>query len=430
MKVTGIIAEYNPFHKGHEYHIKRAKEITGADYCIVIMSGDFVQRGVPALTDKYLRTQMALLGGADLVLELPAPYACASAEIFAEGAIRILDGLNIVDFLCFGSETGENAPLSKESPIWKVASVLVEEPKPYKEALQRYLKAGLSFPKARYQALLSAIPALSGYTGLESLLNHPNDILAIEYCKAIKNLSSNITPTAIRRQGGHYHDATLSDSYSSASAIREALKTTEIAMLKDELPAGSYQLLKENWKRSCPIVPDDFSLMLHYALLQHARQAGNYTVFTDITEDLSDKIVKNLSSYRDFSSFCEILKSKDMTASRISRSLLHILLNQTKEQMLAFRSPDFTGYARILGFRKSSSELLSQLKKQAGIPLISKPADAKRILGEGDAFTLFCAETYAADIYNAVVSNKFGVPTKHEYTHSVIRISSCPFMQV
>lgn len=414
MKVTGIIAEYNPFHKGHEYHIRLAKEKTGADYCIVILSGNFVQRGAPALADKYIRTRSALSGGADLVLELPVPYACASAEFFADGAVRILNGLQTVDFLCFGSETGETMSLEK------TAALLTEETAEYKEALQRFLKSGLSFPKARNLALLSLTFAQPDKAELEAHLKNPNNILGLEYCKALQRQGSPIKPVAVKREGSHYHDTGLSPKFSSASAIRAALKNSDISKLREHLPASSYENLKAHWGQTCPVVSEDFSLLMHYALLQHSAHAGNFDVFADITGDLSDKIKKNLPSYRTLSSFCESLKTKDITASRIRRCLFHILLGTTKEQMHRYTAPTFPGYARILGFRQEAAALLSHLKKQTGIPLVSKPADAKRILGDTDAFSMFAAETYACTLYNAVLTNKYGVSMPHEYTNSVI----------
>lgn len=433
MKVTGIIAEYNPFHKGHEYHIRKAKEVTGADYCVVIMSGDFVQRGAPALTDKYTRTRMALFCGADLVLELPTPYACSSAEIFADGAVRILNGLNSVDFLCFGNEALDTAVLSEDTPFLKLAHILSKETDEYQTALQAGLRSGLSFPKARNEALLTVYPSLLSQADFDLILNRPNNILGLEYCKALIRSGSSIRPAVVKRMGNEYHDTVLSpgSGFASASAIRESLKPSaaleplnisDMTAVQQSLPESTYALLAKNWNQTCPVEPDDFSLLLHYVLLQHSHPGNGLTDFADVTSDLSDKILKNLPSYRSFSSFCETLKTKDLTASRISRSLLHILLQLTKEQMQTFCAPSFTGYARILGFRKEAAELLSQLKKQTSVPLISKPADAKRILGEGDAFSLFCAETYACDIYNAVTANKFGVSVKHEYTNSVILI--------
>lgn len=415
MKVTGIIAEYNPLHKGHEYHIRMARETTGADYCIVIMSGNFVQRGAPALTDKYTRTHMALTAGADLVLELPAPYACASAEIFAEGAVRILDGLGIVNTLCFGSESGDVTPLKQ------IGAYLTEESAEYQAALQGFLKDGLSFPKARNQALCSLEPRLFENAAFKEALTKPNNILGIEYCKALYKRRSSIEPVTVKREGNDYHDTSLSSAFASASAIRKALKDSELSQIEAQLPHASYQILKEHWGQTCPITADDFSLLIQYALLQYAHCLGGYTAFADVTSDLSDKIKKNLPAYQNLTSFCEALKTKDITASRLSRSLFHILLGITREQMRVFTSPDFSGYARILGFRKNASDLLSLLKKQTEIPLISKPADAKRILGEDSgSFSLFEAETHACELYNAVAANKYGVSIKHEYTNSVI----------
>lgn len=248
MKVTGIIAEYNPFHNGHKYHIEKAKELTGADYVIVVMSGNFTQRGIPAFTDKYTRTRMALSCGADLVLELPLYYAAGSAEYFATGAVSLLDRLGVVDSLCFGSECGNI------DALMHVASVLYNEPDSYKKLLQDALKSGQNYPAARHNALLQylsmqpserdavngnaidcdtvACAAITDVTDYEQILSSPNNILGIEYCKALLKLNSSITPYTIRREGGGYNDDTLSAVNSSALAIRTALSS------KDNLPTA------------------------------------------------------------------------------------------------------------------------------------------------------------------------------------------------
>ena len=236
MKVVGIIAEYNPFHRGHEYQIRYAKETLGADYVVIAMSGDFVQRGAPALMEKHVRAEMALLGGADLVLEMPVQTATASAEGFATGGVSLLDGLGVIDELCFGSECGDTEILMD------VAEILVKEPYEYRDLLQQNLRAGMSFPAARSSALigyiqekiasgLNTLGTSSEYIGL--VLSSPNNILGIEYCKALLRLNSRIIPHALLRKGSGYHDTDFSllsdDKFPSASGIRNLMKKSEKA---------------------------------------------------------------------------------------------------------------------------------------------------------------------------------------------------------
>ena len=234
MKIVGIIAEYNPFHKGHEFHIEKAKKITGADAAIIIMSGDYVQRGIPSIMPKHLRTQMALACGADVVLELPVCYATGSAEYFATGAVSLLEALGCVDYLCFGSECGEIKILQQ------IADVLCKEPAHYKVLLQKHFKNGNTFPAARKLAFieylnqhksLSCIPEQ-----ISKILDSPNNILGIEYLKALSCLNSSIEPVTITREGAGYHDQTLGDLFSSASALRQGLQDCELTKNANHTP--------------------------------------------------------------------------------------------------------------------------------------------------------------------------------------------------
>src|SRR5574344_1234145 len=195
--VLGIIAEYNPFHNGHLYHIEEAKKQTGADYVICIITGNFTQRGNTSIVNKWVKTQMALENGADLVIELPTVYSISSAENFAEGAIKILDSLKIVDTLAFGTETADFAALNN------IANILYDEPKEYISILNHELGKGLSYPKARENALMMYLNDIKRYA---NILSGSNNILAIEYLKALKRLKSDIKPFAVQRQKVYYND--------------------------------------------------------------------------------------------------------------------------------------------------------------------------------------------------------------------------------
>lgn len=396
MKTVGIITEYNPFHNGHAYQLAAAKRMTGADYCIVIMSGSFVQRGAPAFMDKYIRTQAALANGADLVLELPVCYALGSAEYFASGAVALLDKLGVADALCFGSECGDITLLSE------FATKLSGEDETFKKVLDRQLRRGLAYPSARNAALQACAPHLNGHM---NILMQPNNILAIEYCKALTRRNSSIRPCTVRRAGSAYHDASLDSSFCSALAIRESVASSgSPAEVKELMPRSSYELLESHYGRTCPILTDDVSLPLHYQLL--SEESEGYATYADVDSDLSDRIVKKLPTYRCFTDFCEQLKTKNRTYTRIARSLLHILLRIEKTDLAHYQSEDYIYYARMLGFREGAEPLLSAIKENGSIPLLSKLADADSLLSENGRHML-CTDIYASHIYNSLVQHKF-----------------------
>lgn len=394
MKTVGIIAEYNPFHNGHLYQLKKAKEITGADFAVVVMSGDFTQRGTPAVFDKYTRCRLSLLAGADLCIELPVVFATASAELFAKGAVSLLSALG-VDALCFGSECGEIAPLRE------IASLLFAEPPAYKEALNKALKEGLSFPSARALAVRECAHAgsLSGMDVTASdVLGSPNNILGIEYLKALLALEKNgqhaPVPYTIKREGDGYLSHTLSEeSFCSAMALRKGIAEENPDLLR-YVPESIRQEFADACQTESALCADDFSGMLFYKLLSE-KDAG-YDAYLDVSSDLSDKIRKNLASFTTFSAFCEgSLKSKDITLTRLYRSLLHILLSIKKEDL-----PAAALYARILGFREASFEVFGCLSKE-NIPLLSRLKDASSLLSP-EALSCLSKDIFAAHLYEHV----------------------------
>lgn len=414
MKTVGIIAEYNPFHNGHAYQIAKAKELTGADYCIVVMSGDFVQRGAPAFMNKYLRTECALKNGADIVLELPVYFALSSAEYFASGAVALLDKLGVTDTLCFGSECGDISLLSE------FASQLLTESDKFKEVLNRQLKCGLSFPAARNAAIEASAPHLSSHM---EILTNPNNILGIEYCKALYKRSSSIVPHTICRAGSSYHEASLDERYSSALAIRSALTGTgSLDSIRNQVPPSVYTLLEEHCGIDCPVLPDDLSALLHYQLL--SEQATGYTNHPDIDQDFSDRISHMLPRYHHYTSFCEQLKTKNRTYTRISRSLMHILLHITREEFAAYCNAGYILYARMLGFRKDALPLLSAIKEKSTVPLISKLADADSVLTPLGSHML-AKDIYVSHIYEMISRQKFHTEEASEiseYRKQIIRV--------
>lgn len=409
MKVNGIIAEYNPFHNGHLYQLTTAKDKPGADYTIIAMSGNFMQRGAPALLDKFTRTKMALLCGADLVLELPSYYALSSAEDFAMGGVSLLDKLGVVDSLCFGSECGDISVLEK------IAEILVQEPAEYVELLRGYLKEGLSFPTARSKALLRYDASLAKY---EDVLTSPNNILGIAYCKALLRRESSMNAWTVKRMGAGYHEMNLVGSASSATAIRQAIQDdVDLSYLKQHMPEEAFAVLEATLRESSPVFANDFSSLLHYKLLQE--QKNGYESFMDVSPELSDRIRNSLYDFKDFETFCDLLKRKDMTHTRISRCLMHILLDMKTNALEEFKVPDYVPYARVLGFRKDSTSLLSAIKENASIPLITKLADAEGILSE-DAYDMLQEDLRVNQIYQSVQALKNGTTIENEYRTQIV----------
>ncbi|MGB8455005.1 MAG: nucleotidyltransferase [Anaerocolumna sp.] len=411
MKIVGLITEYNPFHNGHLYHIKEAKKMTGADYVIVVMSGNFVQRGAPALIDKYNRTEMALACGADIVLELPVSFSTASAELFALGAVSLLDKLGIVDYLCFGSECGNTTLLEN------AASILLKEPKEYKEVLNHLLKKGNTFPAARMEALKAISPLIG-----DSLLSFPNNILGIEYLKALLRLNSPIKPVTITRLTAEYSSLDLTPctekTISSATAIRKALfHEKSLTNFENHVPRSVYKLMQENYQKTFPICDGDFSLLLNYKLMQETK--ATLTKYSDITPDLANRIHDTNTQGLNFKELAGKIKTRQWTLTRINRVLIHLLLNLYSDNFNEYKESGYAQYARLLGFKKTSSHLIREILKNENIPVITKMADAKEQLSS-IGLTMLKEDIFAAHLYNQVAYNKYGTVLKDEYTRGVI----------
>ncbi|WP_394527130.1 nucleotidyltransferase [Lacrimispora sp. JR3] len=411
-RTVGIIAEYNPFHNGHAYHIKKAKELSQADFCIVVMSGDFVQRGAPAVYDKYTRTAMALSCGADLVLELPSVFATSSAEDFAAGSVALLDRLGVVGSICFGSECGDIETLIA------IASVLAKEPEAYTQALRAGLKKGLTFPQARYQALVSCQILTDEQA---SILTSPNNILGIEYCKAMIRQKSSLLPLTISRKGSGYHDPAVTENqFSSATGIRNILKERERSALpKDFSLLQVPEPVKLMIENGYPIFPDDYSVLLNAALLRLSHSGTSFDTFADVSEELAARLSNQLPDYLPFEEKIDSLKTRQYTYTRVSRALLHIILGITSEQILSARNAGYAPYARVLGFKKASADLMGQIKKRGSIPLITKTAGAELALPENVRFMLR-QDFYCSHIYQTVLQDKYRINIKNEFTQSVV----------
>lgn len=408
MKTVGLITEYNPFHNGHLYHLNKAKELTGADRVVVVMSGDFVQRGVPAIIDKFTRAHMALAQGADLVLELPCVYAAASAEFFAQGAVSLLTKLGCVDYLCFGSECGDISLLSH------VADFLLEEPSEYQTALKSHLQSGKSYPSARVAALLETMKEAD--TEISGILETPNNILALEYLKSVKKQNSSLIPITIKRAGADYHAEGLSYDFSSATALRKAIlnMANYEKILQQQIPHKAYDVISSALSTTTPVTANDFSAFLSYALLMGK---DHLTDYLDIDQDLADRIVKNLPEFKSYSDFADLLKTKAYTHTRITRSLCHVMLDIQKKHMTTYLSNGICFYAKALGFKREAAPLLKSIKSNSKIPFITKLSHAAPSLSSVGQ-RMLQQDLKASELYHNRPAKKG--PAYNEYTRPLI----------
>lgn len=413
--ITGIIAEYNPFHNGHAYHIEQARQLTHADYIIVIMSGNYVQRGTPAIIDKYSRTRMALQNGADAVFELPVCYATGSAEYFAEGAIALLTALG-ADCICFGSECGDI------SMIKQAASILLAEPAPFQQSLKKLLKHGLSFPQAREAALSKYLQHEGSYElPTANLLSQPNNILGIEYCKAIQKQNSHLIPYTITRQGQGYHEEELSTSLTaSASGIRkQILKGEPTELIREQMPFSAFCLLEEAYHKQYPVQTDDFSTMLGYQLLLQCD--NGFAQFQDCSPELENRIRNHLPEYQSFSQFAHILHTKETTHTRINRCLLHILLDMHTITVEEYRTNGYVYYGRLLGFCKFNAKLLAELAQRTAIPVLSSLGKAEQTLSTLGK-KMLKQDILAANLYEMAIYERYHTATVGEYRKLIVEM--------
>ncbi len=425
MKIVGLITEYNPFHAGHLYHMQQARELTGADYCVVLMSGSFVQRGEPAIFDKYLRTKTALLAGADLVLEIPAAFSTASAHEFAAYGVALLSAIG-VDAVVFGSECGQVEILKQ------AAYALNHESAEFQERLRKGLKAGLTYPQARAKALgetqaggtrvenvedFHANTDVSNSHIWSSILNSPNNILGIEYLRAAEDLHSPMEFYTISREGSGYHEDTLADAnFPSASAIRGIIRNSLskdkdlLDILASHLPAVTHPA----YTGAVPVFVDDFSGLLNATVLQ---MQATFSI-ADLSPELAARLTKPPYFPLSFEERIQALKTRQLTYTRVSRALLHLVLGMREEDISRWKDEGYALYARILGFRRQSSPLLSCLHKKSSIPLITKMADAAQSLAPS-ALALLEQEVYASHLYQTVRIKRGGV-FQNEYTEGLV----------
>ncbi|MBB6715127.1 nucleotidyltransferase [Clostridium gasigenes] len=388
MNITGIITEYNPFHNGHLHHLSSARAVTGCDGVVCIMSGNFMQRGEPAIIDKWERTSMAIENGVDLVIELPTFYALSSAEHFAKGSLSILDSLGIINNIFFGSECGNVEDLVK------IASVLTDEPLEFKNELKVNLNKGLTFAKSRE---LSLVKVLEDET-LSEILQNSNNILGIEYIKAILSLNSKIKPITLKRKGSAYNDKNLSSEFASATSIRESLKNPNSSdELAKYMPPKSYEILKKLQENDYPFIfEEEMFKFIKYRIVSNCI---NFNNLLEISEGLDNKIIKEIYNSNSYEEFVLNIKSKRYTYTKISRLLTQIFIGLDIYNSKNLFNKDLL-YARILGFNHKGREILKEMKKTSTIPLITKvPKNIDNPLLELDIAATKCYSLLNAKVH-------------------------------
>ena len=408
-KVIGIIAEYNPFHNGHLYHLQKSLQMTHSSYSVAVVSGNFTQRGSTSLVDKWAKAEIAIKNGIDLVLELPLLYSISSAENFAEGAIKILDSLKVVDYLSFGSESGDISTLNM------VADILYKEPKAYKNILSHELSKGLSFPKARENALLMYLNDIRRFS---NVLSSPNNILGIEYLKALKKSKSSMTPITIERYNTGYHDTTYNGNVASATAIRNIVKNNGWDILRKVVPENTFSTLLENIKVG-HVVPDlsVFEKQIIYNLRKMSIQ--EIAELPDVSEGLENAIKNAANSCNSVVEFLNIIKSKRYTNTRIQRILLYALLGITKKDMAL--SKKAIPYVRVLGFNNKGKYLISEIAKaNPKLEIITSVKKYMDTSNNKNSKHLLEKDIWATNVYT--LGYEYDSWNNLDYTHKLITL--------
>lgn len=384
-RVIGVVAEYNPFHNGHYYHLQATKEITGAEYCVAVISGNFTQRGDTSIVNKWAKAYMAICGGADLVIELPTVYSISSAENFASGAVKILDNLKVVDAISFGAEANDLATLNN------IANVLYEEPKAYTNILSHELKKGISYPAARENALMMYLNDIKRYA---NTLSSPNNILAIEYLKALKIQKSKLEPIMIRRKKVYYNDNKIVDDFASATAIRKLLQGGEYANLRKVIPRSSYTIIgQESRKGGMVLSLSKYEKEIIYTLRKMTVE--EIAELPDVSEGLQFAIKNAANEANNLKDLISNIKSKRYTQTRIQRILLYALLGIDKKLMENSRK--VVPYVRVLGFTQKGKSLLSEISRRN--PKLNIITSLKKYMNQNQNKNKVLAEMLEKDIF-------------------------------
>lgn len=429
MNITGLIVEYNPFHNGHIYHLQKSLEKTNADASIAVMSGNFIQRGEPALFDKFSRAKAAVKSGVDLVVELPSIYASQSAELFAKGSVSLLNSLGCVNSICFGSEEGNI------DALYLIASILCLEPQEFKEKLSSYLGEGMLFPTARNKALFDYINSPDFLFGddfndidlseerLNDILSSSNNILGIEYIKQLISLKSDIKPFTIGRIHSEYNSEEISGNINSATAVRKKLheiissaeqNTSNInelinsirtsADITNSIPESTLNMITSNIEKGfLPMYPEYFFETLISTII---RDKKNLESYFDISEGIENKIFKAALVAKDYNELLNLVKSKRYTMTRIKRCLNNILLGITKDDIELAKGINTIPYVRILAFNSKGREIIREIKKSSEIKIINKFSEVEHFMDDKNFKFLIENDIKCTDIYNTIYYKK------------------------
>ena len=412
MKSLGIVSEYNPFHNGHKYHIQAARQEFGAESIVCIMSGSFVQRGEPAMFDKWSRAKMALQNGADLVIELPFVYSCQPAEIFSFGAINILNNLGIIDGICFGSELGSSDALTE------IAALLINEPEEFSQLVKLHLKDGNTYPRSVSLALGAY------YRGNEAInadiWENPNNILGIEYIKSIMLIKSHIVPYTIKRASNQYNDLKITQPIASATAIRQEFNDFGMSeKLQTAIPTASFDIIKANIEEGKgPVFMEGYSDILLYRL--RTMTIEQISEYISINEGLEYRIKKAADKASCIEELITAIKTKRYTRAFIQRLLCHILIDLKWEKTKVLKQLDTPSYCRVLGFNDIGKQLLRNITDNSQCPVINKVASFKT--EEATLNDIFEYDIRSTDIYNLAYSNKANKRAGEDYMRSPIYI--------
>ncbi len=406
MKILGLITEYNPFHNGHLYHLKKSKQETNSNYTVAVMSGNFVQRGAPALLDKWSRAKMAIDCGVDLVVELPIIFSCQSAELFAYGAIKLLDSFGIVNTISFGCEWNNIDDLKI------ISETLVNEPYLYKSLLKKSLSKGNPYPKARNIALKEFFKDNSISKNIDDIIINPNNILAIEYIKALIRIKSNIIPYNIKRVACDYSAKKLTGVISSARAIRNELYIyNNLNKIKSCIPDHTYKYLEEFLKNYGTFNKlDNYTEIILYLLRS---KLINLTTIPDINEGLHNRIYKYSNKYNTINEILNHTKSKRYTYTRLQRILVNLLLNINKETCSNLQK-NGPLYIRVLGANSKGLEILAKTKNKATIPIITKFSNHRKIKSK-KLNQMIEIDKKATDIYFLGINKNSNTQTDMDY---------------
>ncbi len=396
MKVCGFISEYNPYHNGHLYQFKESMKKTNANASIIVMSGDFVQRGEPAIISKYKRAEIAIDCGADLVIEIPSILATASAEHFAFGAVSILNATGIVDYLSFGSESGNIDDLDE------IAELIYDESDIYKSTLKTYLKEGIGFAQARSKTIKYL------YVINPSVLDKSNNILGIEYLKSLKRLDSDIIPITIKRIGDAYNDKKVT-TIASATGIRELIVKEHFSEISSHIQRSMYQTLQSEAENM--IFFDDIYKYVRYKIITSTPE--ELKKYQDVTEGIENTLKKNIHFTSNFNELFSFMSRKRFTTTKLKRALLNIYLGNTKE--LLELSKTTTPYIKVLAFNKTGTKLLKEMKhKNNDLAIIVNNKKGFKKL-DPKSKKIFLNDMNASLLYNHLIGMKTGKIKNNDY---------------